>query len=1461
MRSHSSHAEWMSLIEVSGPFVAQPILKEIFPQGLDVIDTSVRQRLRAAYSELSLAIEEQDSDLLLLHTEWINFVLKEILEFDDSDLLLKESGDLSKFSHYIEEQQYKYEPDIVVKNGSNGLMLIATYPSETKLEVPLKNDKWAASPLERMVTLCRSTEVPFGLVTNGERWTFINAKVGQSTTYASWYSRIWIQEVDTLRAFVSLLGIRRFYAPEEEQLSTILARSLDMQQEISSKLSEQVGQAIEVLVQSLDRSQQSDNSLLKDIAPPELYEAGLTVMMRLVFLLCAEERDLLLSDEPLYESNYALSPLRSQLSEEADRHGPEVLERRHDAWPRLLALFRAVYGGIEHESLRLPPLGGSLFDPDRFPFLEGRTKGTSWKDADSLPLPIDNRTVLLLLEALQVLDGQTLSYRALDVEHIGYVYEGLLERTVNRLAKPSLKLIANKGATQTVFSIDELETWQVSGNIVDKLSECLKRTKNAISNSLNKSADAKTLERLIIACGEDRELADRMSVFAELIATDTWGYPRAYQADSYVVANHSGRRDSGSHYTPKSLTEAIVEETLTPIVYNGPANGVPKDKWQLKSSEQLLELKVCDPAMGSGAFLVQVCRWLSERLIEAWSIEEENDKFVCIDGHVHQDSSGRDPMPEEKEERLIQARRLIAERCLYGVDLNPLAVELAKLSIWLITVAKGRPFGFLDHNFKHGDSLLGVTNLDQITHLHIDPKRGKKVHRGLFNRHKQIQDALALAVEKRKALRELPILDIFDVQRMETLDTEAKEILEPAELVADSVVGEALAASDATNLDNKMKIRADEAARHLSGDLISRQMLIDETRSALAVDNPSGNIPRKPFHWAMEFPEVFIRVNSGFDAMVGNPPFIGGQKITGVMGTAYREYLVNYIAEGMRGPSDIVAYFFLKAYSLLRQGGCLGLIGTKTISEGVTKSVGLEQIITKKSGTIYSSTPKKPWPGDANVLTSTVHIVKGEWNGQKKISNEYVENISPSLSPVINWKPQKLKTNLKKVFQGSITQGLGFIVDPLLASEWIKQNESYRNVVFPYLNGFEVNQSPTHKPERWIINFWDWSEEKAKQYSLAYEKVLKDVKPERQTLKENGSYKLRNPLPQLWWIFGEKRPALYHAIGRGDHFDNHPKGWVKEEPKPTRVLVFARAATKYPCYALVPNEYVYSDALCVISDSRVSLFTLLSSDIHIEWAWEHCTLKHGRMRYTHSSIFETLPLPSSMEGNKEARNLIEVGNQFLASRENYMQINSVGLTDFYNELHNQNNELEDIVELREIQKKLSEKVLFEYGWEDIDLEYNFYNVPYIAEGNTIRFTISPAARLEILQRLSILNKKRYEAEQTGSTQKIPKRRNTPKKATTPAKKATSVKPQLQADSSTKSEQLGFADMGNKWGANSSDQILAWLEYRKTWADQQTILNGCGANINDWAEAIKELLEENFIEQKQSNSATLYRAKS
>lgn len=725
MKPLDIHDEWLSLIEVSGPFLATPVLKRVFSTGLPAVVPRIRQYLRQAYDEWCEARDNDDPRFAELHRAWIHEVLARGLEYDESDsgeLLLRGERMPAELRVTLPEHGVTLVPDYALVSGGKGQLLVQIYPAGMDLQAALKIDGWIASPAERVERLCRASGCRLGLVTDGERWMLVDAPVGAVSTFASWYARLWGQERLTLQAFLTLLGIRRFFGPYDETLPSMLDESLQHQEEVTDALGEQVRRAVEVLIQALDKEdRERSRTLLQGVEPVELYEAGLTIMMRLVFLLSAEERGLLLMGEEVYESNYAVSTLRMQLRQETE----EVLERRNDAWSRLLATFRAVYGGIEHETLRLPALGGSLFDPDRFPFLEGRAKGSDWRVDAARPLPIDNRTVLLLLEAIQQYEGRTLSYRALDVEQIGYVYEGLLERTVARTELVTVELTGGKGAKKTLYGLEELEALHLRSDaaLVDALSgaDAIKRGAGAIRKDLERSVDAAQANRLLTACAGDDELRNRALPFLQLLRTDPWGYPLIYPKSAFIVTTGSDRRETGTHYTPKSLTEQVVESTLEPVVYIGPAEGLPREQWRLRSAGELLDLKICDPAMGSGAFLVQVCRWLAERIVQAWAAEETANRYITSEGETVENLAGQEVLPANPEDRLVIARRLVAERCLYGVDLNPLAVELAKLSIWLVTLAKGRPFGFLDHNLKCGDSLLGIHRLDQLTELSMTP--------------------------------------------------------------------------------------------------------------------------------------------------------------------------------------------------------------------------------------------------------------------------------------------------------------------------------------------------------------------------------------------------------------------------------------------------------------------------------------------------------------------------------------------------------------------------------------------------------------------------------------------------------------------------------------------------------------------------------------------------------------------
>ena len=875
MSANTVHHAWLALIEISGPFLAVPVLKEVFPQGLEELDGLKRKRLRQAYEEWREALETDDPQFIELHTAWIDEVLSRGLELDEdgkADVLKRADWCAANLNVSLPEHGATLSPDLAVideQRANKPLMLIHTYGQDVDLDATLKLDGWAATPADRMVQLCRATGCRLGLVTNGERWMLVDAPVGAVTTFASWYARIWSQEPITLQAFVHLLGIRRFFVDEAEQLRALFDRSLKYQDEVTDALGEQVRRAVEVLIQALDKADQDrDRDLLREVKEPVLYEAALTVMMRLVFLLSAEERGLLLLGDERYEANYALSTLRMQLRAESD----EILERRWDAWSRLLAVFRAVYGGIEHENLRLPALGGSLFDPDRFPFLEGRAKGSDWRIDVAKPLPIDNRTVLLLLEAIQQFEGRTLSYRALDVEQIGYVYEGLLERMVKRTAEVTLELDATKSAQSPWVTLAELESARLDG--AERLAELLQQRSGSsasrVRNDLARPVDDSLADRVLTACHGNTALRDRIKPFSHLVRIDPWGYPLVYPAGAFIVTTGSDRRETGTHYTPKSLTEAIVAETLTPIAYVGPAQGIPRAEWALKSPAELLDLKICDPAMGSGAFLVQACRWLADRLVEAWAQAEAQGHTVGVDGRVMDADASIEALPRDTEARTIIARRLIAERCLYGVDLNPLAVELAKLSIWLVTLAKGRPFGFLDHNLRCGDSLLGVHRLDQLTQLSMNPSGQGQLR--LFGQN--VDQAVRKAIELRLRLREMPIRDIRDVDAMAYLDADARRRLEVPERIADTFIGEVLASGGNTStVEGATTMLTIQAGQAVAGDQHALDAMLKRARESLSIDLLQGKSVRDPFHWPLEYPEVFEGSRAGFDAVVSNPPW------------------------------------------------------------------------------------------------------------------------------------------------------------------------------------------------------------------------------------------------------------------------------------------------------------------------------------------------------------------------------------------------------------------------------------------------------------------------------------------------------------------------------------------------------------------------------------------------------------
>ena len=1334
------HTEWLRLVDISGPFLSLPVLNRVFPQQLDNAPPDLRQDVRLAFAEWQ---EEQQTSKpdWRLHDIWVRFVLGDILGLPGEALV--DAAELpDALTVTLKEHGETLRPDLAIINPKDVAqpeqvrLLISVYTEGQDLNKAVSGRPWRASPATRMQALLHATDVPLGLVTNGEQWLLVHAPRTESSTFVTWYASLWGEEPLTLRAFVSLLGLRRWFGVvEADQLLALFAESVQHQQDITDQLGIQVRHAVEILIRSLDQvDKDRQRTLLQGIDEAELYEAAITVMMRLVFLLFAEERELLLCENPIYDQFYAISTLRAHLREQADRLGEETLERRHDAWSRLLATFRMVYGGAEHEDMRLPAYGGHLFDPDRYPFLEGRSAETSWHErVDAAPLPIHNRTVLHLLEALQVLtapggEARLLSFSALDVEQIGQVYESLLDHTAYRASAPLLGLTGTKGKEPEVLLADlEAQRARDDATLIASLRKKTGRSARALERALEQPEVDDM--RLRAACDNDEVLFTRVRPFASLLRYDSNDYPVVITTGSVYVSDGQDRRSTGTHYTPPSLTQPLVQHALDPLVYAEMAKGVDPSPETLRSPQELLDLKICDPACGSGAFLVQACRYLADKLIVAWQLLEDahpGQYVIEPEGTLSTVRPAGCVVPLGDEERRISAKRLIVDRCLYGVDKNNMAVEMAKLSLWLETLQKGKPFTFLDHAIRCGDSLVGVTDIAQVESFHPYPGPAQQLV--------MCQEDLAEALRKRQALEAIPDTDLHFVEDKARLLSEADASVHSVLLVADVLTGAMLATA------GKSRKALDEHLAELA--LVDRDNWPDVAVKSLTSE---GKL-RRPFHWPLAFPEVFAGDRSGFDAIVSNPPFMGGQKITGALGTDYRNYAVAYIAGGVRGSADLCAYFFLRAGQLLRQDGMVAMLATNTIAQGDTREVGLDQL-TVQGFSIPRAVPSRKWPGAANLEVAHLWLRRGEWEKVFVLDDRPSEGITTYLaSPsALVGNPYRLVANADKSFQGSIVLGMGFVLTPEEAEVFLKQNPRNREALYPYLNGEDLNSRPDQSPSRWVINFHDWplnreaegswemAEPKMHQEWLRegmvpldypapvaadYPELLKiveeKVKPEREKLKNNPDGRRRK---RLWWQYGRYTPALYATIEGME-----------------RVLVVPET-TKYCNFSVCKTDIVYSHMTKVITLNNFEFFSLLCSNIHEIWARKYSSTLETRLKYTSSDCFETFPFPEFTD------NLGSVGESYHIYRTSLMKTRHEGLTQTYNRFHNPEETHDDITKLRIFHVDIDQAVTTAYGWQDLSLNHGFHETP-----QGLRFAISEEARREVLDRLLALNFARYEGE-------------------------------------------------------------------------------------------------------------------
>lgn len=1327
------HAEWSGLLRPDGPFIAVPVLAEAFPQYLDTVPDDTRDKLRLAWSEVS---EAPDT----LTPAWCDLVLRELLAY--SPQLLAEAPGLPPdlaTGPGLKPDAILYGPDGA--GGKAERLLVYRRPYDEDLT---KATRQLLSPVEQAAVLCRARGeqggVPLALLTNGAHWVLVHARPAEPTTVADWDADLWIEEGDLLRAFATLLRAPFVAAG---RLTNLFAESVAKQAEVTTTLGTQVRQAVELLVGELSRlNRESGGTLLGAVPERQIYRGALTVMMRLVFLFYAEEHRLLPVDSDLYAESYSVTALYDQLQEERDLHGDQVAGLRAAAWPRLLATFAAVYGGCEHDQMRIPPYGGGMFDPARYPWLD-QVAVTDLVTAEML------KSLLLLQRRGGA--AERLSYKGLDVEQIGHVYEGLLEYSCLHIKEPYLGLTGKAEPELPLLEVEAAYARAESGDWAG-WDDWIAKQCDASAGSLRKALDRPTVDEptLDAACDNDKALSARVWPLRGLLRRDLRDRPTVFPTGSLIITQTGDRRATGTHYTPRALAEEIVKYTLEPLCYSpGPAEGADRSDWQVHRADELLDLKVLDPAMGSAAFLVSACRFLADLVVDAWERDGYPDSVLDALG------SGFD-----RDDALLEARRIVAARCLYGVDQDDAAVELGKLSLWLFTLAGGKPFSFLDHALRHGNSLVGLTSESQVTSFHLDPARGHQINARLEGTIDEVAEPILARVKHlRQEIAAKPITDALMGTELSAKLAETENLTAKLRATADAVAAAALSTAGESDeaLDDRLSFLSGDVLRLLREDQRPSPM---EAAFRLQLDpwlkGPRAE-PIRPFHWPLEFPEVMD--SGGFSAVVSNPPFMGGTTISGRTGKDFLSYIGRFIAGGKTagGRADLCSYFLLRDVSIARRGR-VGIIATNTIAQTDTREVGLDRIIGDTQWNIYRANKSQAWPGTASLEVSLLWVGHSSPKESSVLDGNPVRRISPSLTEItrVAGNPYRLARYAGKSSKGSDVIGDGFFVEAALAKRMLTEVPDTEVVLLPYLGG-EVNSNPDSSANRWIINFRDMSETEACRYRQCWSYVIENVRPARMALNRE-SYP---GLAERWWQYWRPRQRFFSSLEGLE-----------------RVVVIVRHST-YGLPQLVSTRQTFSDALVIFASDQASFLALLTSAIHFFW-WTTKGESSIRAdpRYNNADGFETFP--QSISTDRMAR----IGAELHTFRGSFMQRENdgIGLTALYNKVHSDTCTEPDIAQLREIHVEIDEAVREAYAldedrdpairafegriasaplpsWSEIDLAHGFHDTP---QGR--RFTISPQARTDVLDKLLALNHYRHQQELASGVLTKKKPRAKPKPA-------------------------------------------------------------------------------------------------
>lgn len=814
-----------------------------------------------------------------------------------------------------------------------------------------------------VVQWLRRANLHLALVTNGKQWRLVFAGIDFDAA-CEWDVNLWLEEgaegaqLEALRRMLHPETIDPDEADEDGRLLAAIRASRRGQAELSSSLGERVREAVEILVRAHGEALKVE-SLAGSEA--EIYRAAVRVVMRMVVILFAESRDLLPRVNPIYHDAYGLQGLFESLQRMVAR-GRGRLNQRFGAWPRILALFRLIHDGSHHEAIQVPRYGGDLFEPGDPESADAMSRAIHVFETacfDSAGQPITDFGVYEMLTRLtrtrvRIAQGRSggtwttvpVNFDDLSSEYIGILYEGLLDYELRTAPEdePIVFLAVGDEPALPLGRLEAMEDKQLKDLFATlrKSSDSSEEDEEALEEEdPDSQAELEADEEGEEAAEDEEEVQDdspvelarqRARAWAEraVVAAEMVKKPRgrmtpekemAYQAavtsgakqllkrdpivpgDWYLVRWGGTRKGRGTFYTRPQLAVPTVHRTLRPLAYEV-QEGKPAEKDAPRKPEDILDLKVCDPACGSGSFLVASLRYLTEAVYAALHAHDRLDGDAWrepLDGLLGLGATPdaqlevtRLPCPPDAEDFEPRAkailRRYVVERCIYGVDLDPVAVELCKLSLWIETMDRDLPFSFLDHKVKVGNALVGAW-FDEFRHYPVmawkNREGGDKSH---SNGMHFAKDARTKAI---KAFTKEIQSEMADVLRGQIRIGEEAQV--NAERVHDEALEtlarlHAMPVQDAEEKGRRYRdlVESDTwkglkraldlwcACWFWPGDDLEhaprpRTFSVADVETGVAAGEVAAG--KRFFHWELEFPDVYSEAGSGFDAVVGNPPW------------------------------------------------------------------------------------------------------------------------------------------------------------------------------------------------------------------------------------------------------------------------------------------------------------------------------------------------------------------------------------------------------------------------------------------------------------------------------------------------------------------------------------------------------------------------------------------------------------